>query len=79
MLLQGTQVTHARLIGDSSALRSRVARMLAPLPPQSLADSASLTGLKRAGTLLIPLLLTALMLGALYGERLMRPLLGITS
>lgn len=33
---------------------------------------------KRAGTLLIPLLLTALMLGALYGERLMRPLLGFT-
>lgn len=78
-LLQGTQVAHARLIGDSRALRGRVTRMLAPLLPQSAAEPASLTGLGRAGTLLIPLLLTALILGALYGERLMRPLLGLTS
>lgn len=79
MRLQGTQLAHARLIGDSSKLRKRVSRMLAPLPQQSLDDSPSVTGLERAATLLIPLLLTALVLGALYGERLMRPLLGITS
>ncbi len=77
--LQGTQLAHARLIGGSSALRKRVARMLAPLPQQSRDDSAVRTRLERAGTLLVPLLLAALLLGALYGERVMRPLLGMTS
>lgn len=77
--LQGTQLAHARLIGDSGVLRKRVARMLAPLPQQTLDDSAAATRLERAGTLLIPLLLAALVLGAVYGERIMRPLLGITS
>lgn len=79
MRLKGTQLAHARLIGDSGALRRRVSRMLAPLPQWSREDTAPLMRLERAGSLLIPLLLAALMLGALYGERLIRPLLGMTS
>lgn len=77
--LQGTQLAHARLIGDSHVLRKRVARMLAPLPQTPLDDSDALMSLQRAGALLIPLLLAALALGAVCGESVMRPLLGITS
>jgi hypothetical protein len=77
--LKGTQLAHARLIGDASVLRKRVSRMLAPLPDRSSDDEARLAGLNRAGTLLVTLLLTALVLGALYGERLIRPLLGMTT
>jgi hypothetical protein len=76
--LQGTQLAHARLIGDSGALRKRVARMLAPLPQQPALVPARLAGLRLEGTLLIPLLLGALMLGVVYGERVMRALLGIS-
>lgn len=77
--LTGTQLAHARLIGDPSALRKRVSRLLAPLPRQPRGTSVGLGLLEHAGLLLIPLLLTALALGALYGERVMRPLLGMTS
>jgi hypothetical protein len=76
--LQGTQLAHARLIGDSGALRKRVARMLAPLPQQPALVPARLAGFRLEGTLLIPLLLGALMLGVVYGERVMRALLGIS-
>lgn len=78
MRLQGTQLAHARLIGDASALRKRVSRMLAPLPQQPARSPMRLPELRLAGTLLISLLLGALVLGALYGERVMRPLLGIS-
>jgi hypothetical protein len=78
-LLPGTQLAHARLIGDSTALRQRVSRMLAPLPAQPASCPARFGDLRLAGTLLIPLLLGALVLGAVYGERIMRPLLGIGS
>ncbi len=77
--LGGTQLAHARLIGDPGALRKRVSRLLAPLPQQSADGSARLTGVERAGVLLISLLLTALVLGVVYGERVMRPFLGMTS
>lgn len=73
--LTGTQLAHALLIGDPSALRKRVSRLLAPSQP-SCGTSA---GVGRAGLLLIPLLLLALALGAAYGEHLIRPLLGMTS
>lgn len=77
MHLTGTQLAHARLIGDPSALRKRVSRLLAPSQP-SCDISAGVRHLGRAG-LLIPLLLLALVLGAVYGEHIIRPLLGITS
>ncbi|HVS76272.1 MAG TPA: hypothetical protein VHE11_05010, partial [Steroidobacteraceae bacterium] len=77
--LEGTQLAHARLIGDPGALRKRVSRLLAPLPRQSADGSTRLAGVERAGVLLISLLLTALVLGVVYGERVMRPFLGMTS
>ena len=76
MRLTGTQLAHARLIGDAGALRKRVSRLLTPLPQDPCGSSA---GAERAGLLLIPLLLTALVLGTVYGERVMRLLLGMTS
>lgn len=76
--LKGTQLAHARLIGDSNALRKRVSRMLAPLPRQPASAPARLAGLRLEGTLLLPLLLGALLLGVAYGERVLRPLLGIS-
>jgi Zn-dependent protease with chaperone function len=79
MRLTGTQLAHARLIGDPSALRKRVSRLLAPLPQELGATSAGIRPLERAGLLLIPLLFTALVLGAVCGERVMRLLLGMTS
>jgi hypothetical protein len=78
MRLKGTQLAHARLIGDSSALRRRVSRMLAPLPQQPAPGPARLAGFRLGGALLLPLLLGALVLGVAYGERIMRPLLGIS-
>lgn len=77
--LTGTQLAHARLIGDAIALRKRVSRLLAPLPQRSRAAPAGLGRLRRAGLLLVPLLLVALVLGAVYGEHVVRPLLGMTS
>lgn len=76
--LTGTQLAHARLIGDPAALRQRVSRLLAPLPQPPHGTSAALGLLEHAGLLLIPLLLAAFVLGALYGERLIRPLLGMS-
>jgi hypothetical protein len=76
---QGTQLAHARLIGDPSVLRTRVSRLLAPLSQACRDGSRRLGALERAGdALLIPLLLTALLLGAVYGNLLIRPLLGMT-
>jgi hypothetical protein len=77
--LTGTQLAHATLIGDAGALRKRVVRLLEPLPRQARAVPCGLGRLDRAVLLLIPLLLTALVLGAVYGQIVMRPLLGMTS
>ncbi len=77
MRLTGTQFAHASLIGDPGALRERVSRLLAPLPREP--RSSGLGRLERAGTLLVPLLLAALALGAVYGNLILRPLLGLTS
>lgn len=79
MRLTGTQLAHARLIGDPSALRQRVSRLLAPLPQRARSASAGVSRLEHPGILLFPALLAALALGAVYGERIMRLLLGMTS
>jgi hypothetical protein len=76
--LTGTQLAHARLIGDPRALQDRVSRLLAPLP-RAPAASVHRISLERAVFLLLAVLLTALALGAIYGERVMQPLLGLTS
>jgi hypothetical protein len=77
--LTGTQLAHARLIGDAGALRTRVARLLAPLPRQTRRLADGRERLERAGVVLIPLLLTALVLGAVYGDGVIRALLGMTA
>jgi hypothetical protein len=75
---KGTQLAHARLIGDSRALRNRVSRLLAPLPQPSGGEARRTGMLDMAGYLLIPLLMSAVLLGVAYGERLVRPLLAAT-
>lgn len=77
--LTGTQLAHATLIGDPSALRKRVARLLEPLPQPCCGAALGPGRMDRAVLLLIPLLLTALVLGIVYGQIVMRPLLGLTS
>ncbi|MGA7537834.1 MAG: hypothetical protein WBW93_03600 [Steroidobacteraceae bacterium] len=77
---KGTQLAHARLIGDPSILRKRVSRLLAPLSQAPRASARRVMDLERAGgALLISLLLAALVLGILYGHLVIRPLLGMTS
>lgn len=75
----GTEVAHAGLIGDPSALRARIARLLAPLARPEVTIPSGLAGIERARVLLVSLLLAALVLGMVYGERVMHPLLGMTS
>lgn len=79
MRLTGTQLAHARLIGDPGALRQRVSRLLAPLPQRARGAAAGVRRLEYPGVLLLPALLAALALGAVYGERVMHLLLGTTS
>lgn len=76
--VNGTSFAHARLIGDSRALRERVSRLLAPLPKVSR-NAPPFVSFGAAETLLVVLLLSALTLGIVYGERVMHPLLGLTS
>jgi hypothetical protein len=78
VLLNGTQPLHARLIGDSRALRERVARLLAPRQ-ESGAGPGQAFSVRYAGLLLASSLLAMLMLGALFGERVLHPLLALTS
>jgi hypothetical protein len=78
-LVNGTQLAHAQLIGDPGALRKRVLRLLAPLPRSLGGAAPGAARLERAGVLLISLLLAAIVLGVLYGERIVRPLLGLSS
>ena len=76
---KGTQLAHARLTGNSRALRNRVSRLLSPLPEPSRDGPRGPRWLDRAGYLLIPLLAAAVVLGLLYGERIVHPLLAATS
>lgn len=73
------QLTHARLTGESRALKDRVSRLLAPAVRSTGNEKARTLTVERAAFLLIPLLLTALVLGAEYGDHLVRPLLALMS
>ncbi len=75
--LGGTQLAHARLIGDETTLKHRVSRLLAP-SSRAEGASAKYFGLRRALVLMVPLVLLAMTLGVLYGPRIMSPLLGLT-
>ena len=77
--LGGTQLAHARLFGDETSLRHRVSRLLAPLPAMPDEAAGKLFGVQRLIVLLLPLLLAAMLLGAVFGQRIMQPLLGLTS
>ena len=74
--LGGTQLAHARLVGDGLVLEQRVSQLLAPLPPEP--DGGHGPGLRRTLVLMIPLLLAAVLLGAVYGQSIMLPLLALT-
>lgn len=76
---KGTELAHARLAGESRALRNRVSRLLVPLPEVSRDGPRRVGVLDRASYLLIFLLATAVALGALYGERIVHPLLAMTT
>lgn len=68
----------ARLVGDMALLRTRVSRLLAPLP-EPTHDAKRFLSLERVALLLIPVLLSALVLGDRLGELVLRPLLMLTS
>lgn len=74
---RGTELAHASLIGDSRALRHRVSRLLVPLRPLAREQRQG-AYLGRAGLWLVSLLLMAVLLGAVYGERIVHPLLSLT-
>ncbi len=77
--LNGTQLAHARLIGDGQTLRRRVARLLAPLPRAVDAQRRRVWGMPAGVALWIPLLGAVLVLGVLYGGAVMAPLLALTA
>ncbi|MDE2347890.1 MAG: hypothetical protein KGL92_05250 [Gammaproteobacteria bacterium] len=76
-----TMQPRACLNDDQSvrALRIRLSRLLAPLPAAAGRGSGRVRRLQRAALLLIPLLMTALLLGVAFGERVVHPLLAMTS
>lgn len=74
-----TQVGCARLTGASRALQDRVSCLLAPVTHSTRNEKARIFAIERAAFLLLPLFLTALVLGAEYGNHLVRPLLALMS
>ena len=77
--LTGTQLAHARLVGDGQTLRCRVARLLAPLPRAARPEARRVLGFPASAALWVPVLLGVLALGIVYGGLLMRPLLALTA
>lgn len=75
--LGGTQLAHARLVGDGQLLQERVSGLLAPNRPASTGASG-MFGLRRMLVMLVPLVLVAVVLGLVYGQAVMRPLLAMT-
>lgn len=74
----GTSYAHARLIGDSGALRDRVSRLLGSLPKASAAVPA-VSSSGAAEIFLLLLMLLAAALGIAYGGVVMHFLLALTS
>lgn len=77
--LGGTQLAHARLIGDERTLQHRVGCLLEPMTAVAESPASRRIGWRAMLTPLIPLLLAALLLGVLYGPRIMLPLLRLTT
>ena len=76
--LRGTQLAHARLLGAGS-LKERVARLLAPLHARSSSDHRPIRRIERLALVLTGALTGALLLGLVYGQRIMDPLLRLTT
>jgi hypothetical protein len=74
----GTQLAHAKLLGEGQALQHRVSRLLGPLSAAADAGSAERCGLRRLVMPVIALLLAAALVGLVYGQVIMRPLLALT-
>lgn len=77
--LRGTQVAHARLIGDSRALRQRVARLLGPVPEAAGGSPGAMPRFGRPELLLASALLAALALGVVFGGSVVNSLLALTA
>ena len=77
-LLPGTQLAHARLIGDGESLQRRIERLLAPLPRGGRAVVRRMLGIPGRAALWLPLLTVMLALGVLLGAAALGPLLGLT-
>ncbi|MFP6560369.1 hypothetical protein WJ542_19005 [Paraburkholderia sp. B3] len=73
---RSTIQAHALLVGDRDALQRRIERLLAPLPESQM--SSALTS-PRIEARFAGLLMVAGLLGALYGEPILRHLLAWTS
>jgi len=69
-------LAQARLVGSRNALQRRIARLLAPLPAEASSNTSSRTGY---GARFVGLLLIAAVLGACYGDPIVRELLAWTS
>ncbi|MDE2608159.1 MAG: hypothetical protein KGL61_01165 [Burkholderiales bacterium] len=69
---------HARLTGNPQALQRRVALLLAPLADAPAASPRALTRFLQIEARFICMLMAAGILGALYGERILHPLLAWT-
>lgn len=78
-LLTSTHLAHARLVGDGPALRTRITRLLAPLPAVREVPPRRVCGVPATTALWVPLLLAVLLLGVVYGGHVMQPLLGLTA
>lgn len=72
---KGSQLAHARLTGDSRALRNRVSRLLSPLPELTRPQGRGIPG--GVGYLLLALLPAAVLLGWAHGDRLVQTLLAM--
>lgn len=77
--LAGTQLAHARLVGDGHTLRRRVFRLLAPLPGISHVEPRRVLGIRASTASWIPLLLAVMVLGLTFGGTVMRSLLALTT
>ena len=69
----------APLAGDARVLRDRIARLLAPLPPNVEPRLPIVPRWSRVAWLLVPLVASVIAFGAEYGAQVIRPLLGLTS
>lgn len=74
---EGSAACAAQLTGEPGTLRARITRLLEPLGAGGDGSSAKNLAPRLIPTVLVPAVLAALVLGLLYGERVIGPLLTI--